>query len=57
MVCGGVSGHEVEDQAHAARLRLGEETLGIVERAVTRSHAVEVADVVAGVAEGEGRWG
>ena len=47
MLVGGVVDHQLGDHPHAARMRRGDEALGVGQRAVVGMHAAIVGDVVA----------
>jgi hypothetical protein len=57
VVGGGVPDDEIEEDADAARPRLGDELDEVVIGAIARRDAHVVRDVVAGVAKGEAKHG
>ena len=49
MLIGSVSGNEIEDHPQAQGVRLGEQPLGVGERAIARIDSAEIGDVITGI--------
>ena len=54
MLVGGVVDHQLGNYPHAARMRFGDESPGVAERAVFRMNATVIRDVIAIVAARRG---